>query len=141
MKTKYFSIGSMSEKEGMTFIINIYDDESGDLLTGKPENQMYKKKEITKEEFDEYTALLKNSSVRGLAGGLLNEEGRKALKEHWKNQYEEWLKNNESKIALTVKKIKKQLDLGIIEQTNIDTEIELNGMKEFAEIIKERVAQ
>ena len=137
---KYFSIGSMSEKEGLTFVRNIYDEE-GNLLTGRPENQMYKGKEISESQYYEYVKIRNGSDVLGTAGGIINEVGKKALEDHWIEQQEKWKEVNESRIALVVKKIKKQLELGIISSEDIDTEIMLNNMTEFADEIKKRLEQ
>ena len=142
MITKYYSCGSESEKEGLTLATATFDDD-GNLIAGF--SKLYKQKEITKEEYDAYQARLDDpTQPKGVpAHGLLNAEGVAALKA-WEEQekqrvYQKEIQQNESKIALTVRKIKKQLELGIITSDDLDTEIELSGMKEFADEIKRRL--
>lgn len=143
---KYFTCGSMDEKEGLTVAKSGFD-ERGNFLAGYPPESLYKRKEISEEE---YNALLKRledpDEPKGSpAGGLLSEKGVAALKA-WREKEKQLnasflLAKNEPKIALTVKKIKKQLALGIIEEDDIDTEIELNNMVEFGDEIKRRLAE
>lgn len=143
MQYRYFTCGSRSEKEGLTSVkFSYYDD--GELAVGveNPFDSLYKLKEITEEEYNNIQKEINDPNSKiGFAGGLVDDTGWKKYRDWLKRTGEKRVLENEPKIALTVKKIKKQLDLGIIEQADIDTEIELNGMKEFAEIIKERVAQ
>lgn len=140
---KFYSVGLMSLKEGMTFVINTYD-EDGTLIGGtpNPEKSLFKCKEITKEQYDAYMQMLKNPNTPlGLAGGILNEEGKRDLENYIGVSEERRIQSYEPKIVLSVKKIKKLLALEIIEEGDIDTEIEQQGMKEFADEIKRRLAE
>ena len=140
MITKYYSCGSESEKEGLTLATATFDDD-GNLVAGF--TKLYKQKEITKEQYDEYQRRLNDpNEPKGIpARGLLNEQGVAALKAWEEEQKQAWIAINEEKIALSVKKIKKLLALEIIEQSDVDTEIEQQGMSEFKDEIKRRLNQ
>lgn len=87
--TKYFSMGSMSEPEGLTIInmdFGVYEDGTEFQITGCPLDNLYKLKEITKEQYEEYEYQMLKSTEKGyLTGGLLNEEGIKARDEYEKS--------------------------------------------------------
>ena len=143
---RYFTSGSMSEAEGLTFFVNQYD-ENGNFVGGVEnwEKNIYKPKEITEEEYLQYMEMMKNpKTIFGLVG-IVNEEGQKKMIERIgefkQSSYDFMLSVKEPQIALTVKKIKKQLELGIITTDDIDTEIELNNMKQFTDEIKKRLEQ
>lgn len=140
MITKYYSCGSESEKEGLTLATATFDEE-GNLVAGF--TKLYKQKEITKEQYDDYQRRLDNpNEPKGVpARGLLNEQGVAALKAWEEEMRLESIRRYESKIALSVKKIKKLLALEIIEQSDVDTEIEQQGMTEFKDEIKRRLNQ
>lgn len=140
MVTKYYSCGSESEKEGLTLATATFDDD-GNLVAGF--SKLYKQKEITKDQYDEYQRRLNDpNEPKGIpARGLLNEQGVAALKAWEEEQKRAWIAINEEKIALSVKKIKKLLALEIIEQSDVDTEIEQQGMSEFKDEIKKRLEQ
>lgn len=144
---KFYSVGTQSSKEGMTFVTSVFD-ENNNFITGyaNPEKTLFKCREITQEEYDGYMRMLDDPSVpKGLAGGILNSNGLEDLKkfsaEKYQHAWEKKLKQNESKIDLTVRKIKKQLELGIITSEDVDVEIELNNMKDFTNTIKKRLNQ
>ena len=144
MVEKYFTAGSMSEPEGLTLHTAFVDENNGKYILQY--TNMYKEKEISKEEYMELLKKLKDPTVpKGLAGGLVNEVGLAKAHKMW-NEIEEgnkreMLEKAESQIALLVRKIKKQLELGIITTDDIDTEIELNKMSEFKDEIKKRLNQ
>lgn len=144
MIEKYFTAGSMSEPEGLTLHTAFVDE-----TTGKPILQythMYKEKEVSRDEYIRLLNMLKDPSVpKGLAGGIVNEKGLEKARKMW-NEIEEgnkreMLEKAEPRIALAVKKIKKQLELGIISSEDIDSEIGLNNMTEFKDEIKKRLEQ
>lgn len=144
---KFYSVGTQSSKEGMTFVTSVFD-ENNNFVSGhaNPEKTLFKCKEITQEEYNNYMKMLDDPSVpKGLAGGILNSKGLEDLKkfsaEKYKHAWEKKLKQNESKIDLTVRKIKRQLELGIITSEDVDVEIELNNMKDFTNTIKKRLNQ
>lgn len=141
MITKYFKEGLKSLKEGMTVFTCIYDDD-GNLLSGIPEPfRRFKVEEITEEQYNEIKRQIDDPSVeKGLADGLINEKGKADMVKFFQEQKDGWRELNEPRIQFVIKKIKKQLELGIIEQDDIDTEIELNNLKEFTEEIKKRLA-
>ena len=138
---RYYKQGLPSLKEGMTFTRNVVDKE-GNLISGlpNPEKVLFKCEEITKEEWEEYQKQIADPSVpKGLAGGILNEKGIEDLKKYIEERKKELEGEQESKIALVVRKIKKQLELGIIEQDDIDMEIEQQNMSRFKDEIKKRL--
>lgn len=140
MITKYYSCGSESEKEGLTLATATFDDD-GNLIAGF--SKLYKQKEITKKEYDAYQARLDDpAQPKGVpARGLLNAEGVAALKAWEEKMKQAQIAKNEEKIALSVKKIKKLLQLEVIEQGDVDTEIKQQGMTEFKDEIKRRLNQ
>lgn len=140
MITKYYTCGSESEKEGLTLATAVFDDD-GNLIAGF--TKLYKQKEITEEQYNAYKARLDDpNEPKGVpARGLLNEQGIAALKAWEEEQKQAWIAANEEKIALSVKKIKKLLALEIIEQGDVDTEIEQQGMREFKDEIKKCLEQ
>lgn len=142
MYYRYFSCGSESEKEGLTFFKFSYYD-NGMLAAGIEDTKsMYKGKEISKEEYDRLTDLLKDPETKkGFAGGIVNEEGFKKYKNWVEKEVQKIQQRNEEKISFVVRKIKKQLELGIIIDEDIDTEIELNNMSQFRDEIKKRLEQ
>ena len=144
MIEKYFTAGSMSESEGLTLHTAFVDE-----TTGKPileYTHMYKEKEVSRDEYIRLLNMLKDPNVpKGLAGGIVNEKGLEKAHKMW-NEIEEgnkreMLEKAEPRIALAVKKIKKQLELGIISSEDIDAEIGLNNMTEFKDEIKKRLEQ
>lgn len=146
MIIKYYTCGSESEPEGLTLAVNHYDD-SGNFIAGTENiKSLYKVKEITKEEYDAYIERFKREEEFGFpASGLLNEKGKAALKKALEEERitlnNMKIARNEPKIALSVKKIKKLLQLEIIEQADVDTEIEQQGMTDFKDEIKRRLNQ
>lgn len=143
---KYFTCGSMDEKEGLTVAKSGFD-ERGNFVAGYDPKSLYKCKEISKEEYDSLLKRLEDpDEPKGSpAGGLLSEKGLAALKK-WGEERDRIVNNylieqHESQIAFIVRKIKKQLTLGIIEEDDIDTEIKLNNMSEFRDEIKRRLAE
>lgn len=107
---------------------------------------MYKEKEVSKDEYIRLLRMLNDPNVpKGLAGGIVNEKGLEKAHKMW-NEIEEgnkreMLEKSEPRIALCVKKIKKQLELGIISTEDIDAEIALNNVTEFKDEIKRRLEQ
>lgn len=142
MGKKYFTSGSESEPEGLLIHESLYNN--GEMIIGP--SYLYKKKEITRDEYEEYKRRFNDpSQKRGLAGGLINEVGieklNKMTNEVKERDLARRIEENETSIALVVKKIKKLLQLEIIEQEDIDTEIGLNNMTEFKDEIKRRLEQ
>lgn len=140
MYYKYFTCGSMSEKEGLTTAkFSYYDDGSLAVGVPNPKKLLYKLREITQEEYDNIERQMKDVSVKKGFAGIVNEEGWEKYKSWAESELNKISEKNESKISLVVRKIKKQLELGIITVDDIDVEIELNNMKEFKNEIKARL--
>lgn len=143
---KYFTCGSMSEKEGLTLGRNCYYDD-GSFGAGLRNWQgiLYKPKEITREEYDNYVRMSVDPSVKKGTVGIVNDEGYEKYLRYIKNKEEKHkqylLDKNEPKISLVVKKIKKLLALEIIEESDVDVEISLNNMSEFGDEIKRRLTE
>lgn len=143
MYYKYFTCGSESEMEGLTLAKFCYYDD-GTLAIGSPNGvkSLYKGKEITEEEYEELSNKLESGNYKkGFAGGLVNEEGLRKIAERFAKEKEDYKVLCEPKIALSVKKIRKLLELGIIEQSDIDIEIEQQNMSDFSDEIKKRLNQ
>ena len=140
MITKYFTEGLQSLKEGMTVFTCVYDDE-GELLAGIPEPfKRFKVKEITEEEYNNYLRQFEDPNIpKGVLGGIINEKGIADLKKFCEEEEAKTLREKELQISLSVKKIKKMLTLGIIEESDIDNEITQQGLSKFREEIKKRV--
>lgn len=142
MYYRYFTSGSESEKEGLTTSkFSYYED--GQLAVGVSNlKSLYKGKEITEEEYNKIKDRMNDPNTKfGFANGIINDEGLEKCKKYVKEMKERILELNEPKILLSVKKIKKQIELGIIEQSDLDTEIEQQGMTEFKDEIKKRLEQ
>lgn len=146
MEYKYFTCGSMDEKEGLT-VAKVGFDEKGEFAAGYPLKALYKKKEITKEQYEEYLRRLEDpDEPKGSpAGGLLSEKGVAALAK-WREEEQKinrpyLIQQNEQKIAFVTKKIKKLLQLGVLEESDVDDEIFVNNMVEFKDEIKRRLAE
>lgn len=143
MSIKYFSSGSESEAEGLTVHKELVDDDTGESIIKFV--GMYKEKEITEEQYNAYLARFNDpSSLKGMIG-LVNETGyRKAQEMRAKMDADNLalrIQENEAQIALSVKKIRKLLQLEIIEQSDVDVEIEQQGMSQFKDEIKRRLEQ
>lgn len=136
----YFTSGSRSEPEGLTLHMNEYDND-GKLLSGRPKHLVYKYKEITEEEYNQLVEETESSQILGYAGGLLNEKGLEKLTNEREIAFAEIRKERDDRINLCAKKIKKELELGIIEESEIDAEIDLNQMSNFREEIKARLIE
>ena len=142
MYYRYFTSGSESEKEGLTTVkFSYYDD--GQLAVGVENlKSIYKGKEISEEEYNEIQRKLNDPTTKvGFANGILNDEGAEKYRNWIAKMRGRILEMQEPKIALSVKKIKKMLELGIISPEDVDTEIAQQGMNEFKDEIKRRLEQ
>lgn len=143
MIIRYFSQGLMSLKEGMTLMTNTYDDD-GELIAGvpEPEKMLFKCKEITKEEYDNYMRMFADPSVpKGFTGGILNEKGKEAYDKFLTDMATRRAEEKEKRINYVVKKISKLLALGVIEESDIEEEIKVNNALDIAEEIKRRLQE
>jgi len=72
---KYYTLGSRSEKEGLTLMTALYLN--GEPAISYPMDDMYKVAEITEEDYAVLTEEFKNPPMGrlGIAGGLINEDG------------------------------------------------------------------
>lgn len=79
---KYYTLGSRSEKEGLTLMTAVFNKD-GEPVANYPLDKMYKLQEITEKEYNVLYEELKNPSIGrlGIAGGLINEEGLKEIEE------------------------------------------------------------
>lgn len=142
MFIKYYSMGSMSLKEGLTLGYNTYADD-GHLIAGVENlEQRFMYEEITEEEFLKYKEMLSDPNVpKGMAGGILNEEGVEKYRKHQQSINQKIKEKQEKRISLVVKKIKKQLELGIIDEEDVDEEIKINDAVDFADEIKKGIQE
>lgn len=142
MYYRYFTSGSEDEKEGLTTVkFSYYND--GQLAVGVENiKSIYKGKEISKEEYDSIQERISNPDTRlGIANGILSDVGFEKYKKYLDKLKREADEENKKKIALSVKKIKKLLQLEIIEQGDVDMEIEQQGMTMFKDEIKKRLEE
>jgi len=127
--TRYFSLGSESEAEGLTFIINVYDQQ-GNFVAGVPNvDQLYKSKEITETEYLNHLKKLQNNDNKGLFG-IVNAEGKKKVDEVNKAIIDNIKAKKNKQQALVAKRLARQLEAGLIDEEDLDTaiEIELPGV-------------
>jgi len=135
MQTKYYSLGDMSEADGVTPMKILLDDDGNQLIgfQNGPES-WYKPKELTKEEFEQMFA--PGAAKRG-AIGVVDDEGLKK----WEAQRATFNEYHEKKMAHEVKKVKRLLAKGIIEKDEVAQELINKGFRDGsaieAEIIKE----
>ena len=127
--TRYFSLGSESEAEGLTFIKNIYNQD-GDLVAGIPNpEKLYNAKEITEEE---YLSFVKQTSEQGRKGifGLVNKTGKAAAQKQKDNDDAIYAEQQGKAQVLIVKRLARQLEAGLIDEEDLDTaiKIELPGV-------------
>lgn len=140
MYYRYFTSGSEDEKEGLTTVkFSYYDD--GQLAVGVENlKSIYKGREISQEEYDNIQEMIFHPDTKlGIANGILSDIGFEKYNKYLEKLKGEMEEKNEMKIAHSVKKIKKLLALEIIDQEDVDTEIEQQGMIRFADEIKRRL--
>ena len=77
MIKEYYTLGSRSEKEGLTLMTRIlHEDGSPCIQYGSPE-EWYKPQQITKEEYEQLSLEMRDPPMGslGIAGGLLDQQG------------------------------------------------------------------
>lgn len=127
--TRYFSFGSESEPEGLTFVTNVYDQQ-GNFVAGIPNvDQLYKFKEITQEEYFEHMKKVQNQDAMGYFG-IVNSEGKRKVDEARKVITDKIKAQKDKEQALIAKRLARQLEAGLIDEEDLDTaiEIELPGV-------------
>lgn len=127
--TRYFSLGSESEPEGLTFAINVYDQQ-GNFVAGIPNvDKLYKSKEITQEEYFEHIKKVQNQDTMGYFG-IVNSEGRRKVDEARKAITDNIKARKDKEQALVAKRLARQLEAGLIDEEDLGTaiEIELPGV-------------
>jgi len=77
---KYYTLGSRSEKEGLTLMTALVNDE-GEPVAGYDIEKMYKPQEITEAEYNSLKEEMRDPQTGrlGIAGGLINDEGFAAI--------------------------------------------------------------
>lgn len=121
---RYFSLGSESEPEGRTFIVNVYS-QTGEFVAGipNPEN-LYKSVEITEEEYKKYMQRASHPNNKGFFG-LVNSTGKAAVEAKLQELRDRITTQQAKEEALVTKRLARQVDMGIIDEEDIDTAISI----------------
>lgn len=113
MKTKYYTLGSMDEAEGLTTVIHIEDDNGVSIGYDKI-SSFYKSTEITEERYLEIQQYKKdNPTMISNIGGILSEEGLVQYKKFLSDINTAGEKKLSKKIARIKKWAKKQTDIDL----------------------------
>ena len=126
---RYFSLGSESEPEGLTLIVNSYD-QNGNFIAGIPNVEgLYKVKEITESEYVNYIKRSKSAENRGYFG-VVNATGKEIFDREVQGVKNKLKKKKDKEQALIAKRLARQLEAGLIDKEDLDTaiEIELPGV-------------
>lgn len=120
---KYYTLGSRSEKEGLTLMTALFT-EDGKPLIGYDIEKMYKVSEITEEEYKSLKAEMINPEMGrlGIAGGLLDERGLAAVQALDNTLISGVNKMNFEKTSMLYAKFMKLEEMGI---STVKDELEL----------------
>lgn len=138
--TKYYTLGSRSEKEGLTVMTALFD-EDGKPLIAYPFESLYKLKEITE---DEYLAIRKEMlspaiGRLGIAGGLIDKDGLAEIVAMEDQIIKDVDEMNQKKADIFFKRAMKMEELGI---STVEDEILLiQPSKGVSEKIAEMVSK
>lgn len=136
MQTKaYFKFGDESSSFGMYVSEGFLDRSSPNFPDWD---------EISEEEYNKIKNRMNDPNELRGSNGVVNKEGYEKYQAKLQREKEKWERfkeEEEKQINLSVKKIRKMLTLGIIEEEDIDTEIEQQNMFGFRDEIKRRLAE
>ena len=78
---EYYTLGSQSEMQGMTLMTRTLNEEGEPVVQFGEPDKWYKPNQITEEEYNDLKAQIESADPNdiGIAGGLLNDEGKAVL--------------------------------------------------------------
>jgi len=129
MRVEYYTLGSRDEGEGLTLYTRTVDDNGNVVVGYQNHDRLYKKKQITKEEYDKLFAELSKATSKGFFG-LVNDEGKKEFDRRLAELEAPLKAQREKEQALIAKRLARQLEAGLIDEEDLDTaiRIELPGI-------------